>query len=325
MTEPLPEQKNTEVNPNQLDLVVIGFTGELRLLQLQARSIRLYANEATFNRIFIVVNDNDYLAFKAFFETEILPEYGPHADRVDLMDYRSVTGKPYKKTGWRSQQALKLMMARHVEADQYLILDSKNHFIRPVDQSCFMAPDGRLRTHVYPVIAVFEAYFEAACAYFGVQYSEARPTIMPTSPPFMVARGHACALIDLVEAREGTAFFTFFMENRQYTEFYFYYAYLCSFLGAFEQTYCLSPKPNVTFFSSVAGDNQKLVDSSKALDDPSVYLLGVHRRIFEEGLAANLSTINQLWRRFGLVSNDTEAAYFQAIEGPKKRKKFIFF
>lgn len=322
MTEPLALKKPS---PNKLDLVVIGFTGELRALKLQARSIRLYACEATFNRIYVVVNDNAFSAFKAYFKTEILPEYGPYAARVELLDYCSLTNVLIKKPGWRSQQALKLMMARRVEADQFLILDSKNHFIRPVDYSCFIAPDGRLYTHVYPVITVFETYFKAACTYFDVKQNEKRPTVMPTTTPFIMSQQYASALIDFVEARERTSFLTFFMENKQFTEFYFYYAYLCSLSGAFEQTYCLRTKPNVTLFGSLADESRKLIDNSKALDDQSVYLLGVHRRIFEVGLADNLKAIRDLWYRFDLVTTDEEVAYFQTVDIPKKPKKFIFF
>lgn len=330
MTEPSPDPMGIDVNPWLLDLVVVGFTGELRALKLQARSLRLYASEGTFSRIFIIVNDNAFSAFRAYFETEILPEYGAHGERVELVDYRALTGKATRKTGWRSQQALKLLAVRLVAAPQYLLLDSKNHFIRPVNQSNFIGADGRLRTHMYPVITGFEAYFAAACNYFALPHLEAksiepRPTVMPTATPFMMASKHVTALLELVEAREATPFFSFFMETRQFTEFYFYYAYLCSVTGAFDQAYSLRSKPNVTFFASAAEDHRKLVDSSKALDSPDIYLLGVHRRIFEVGLAENLAVISKLWRQFGLVSGTAEAKYFQGLDVPVKRKKFIFF
>lgn len=325
MAETTFDQKSPSANPWHMDLVVVGFTGELRALKLQARSIRLYARHGTFSRIYIVVNDNAFSHFRRYFESEVLPEYGDHADRVELVDYRALTGKPFKKTGWRSQQALKLLVARLVDAPQYLLLDSKNHFIRSVDQSCFIAPDGRLRTHMYPVITGFETYFEAACNYFGVSHPEVRPIVMPTATPVMMVSKHVSALLELVESREEVSFFTFFMESRRFTEFYFYYVYLCSVPGAFDQAYSLSNKPNVTFFANSADDHQKVADSSKALDGPDIYLLGVHRHVFEIGLAENLSVISELWRRFGLVSSDSEAEYFQGYDVPVKRKKFIFF
>ncbi len=324
MTEPSPDPVSIDANPWSLDLVVVGFTGELRALKLQARSLRLYVSEGTFSRIIVVVNDNAYSAFRAYFETEILPEYGAHAECIELVDYRDLTGKPTAKTGWRSQQALKLLVVGAV-APQYLLLDSKNHFIRPVDQSSFIAVDGRLRTHMYRVITGFEAYFEAACSYFGVPHPEARPTIMPTATPFMMVSKHASALLELVESREATSFFTFFVESRRFTEFYFYYAYLCSVPGAFDQAYSLSNKPNVTFFASAAENHQKLVESSKVLDDPNIYLLGVHRHILEVGQPENLAAISKLWHRFELVSDDRETEYFLGFDVPAKRKKFIFF
>jgi hypothetical protein len=48
---------------------------------------------------------------------------------------------------WRAQQVLKLEVARRVATEQYLLLDAKNHFVRPTTSADFWH-DGRIRTYI---------------------------------------------------------------------------------------------------------------------------------------------------------------------------------
>ena len=310
---------------NHIDLVVVGFTGELRALKLQARSLRLYASEGMFTHIYIIVNDNAFSAFRTYFETEILPEYGVHANCVELVDYRALTGKPIKKTGWRSQQALKLLAARLVNAPQYLLLDSKNHIIRPIDSSTFVSIDGKLRMHQTAINPLFRSHFDAACTYFGVKDGYTIEQALPTTTPLIMSTRAVRQLLDNVERRQLDGFMLFFLQNRSFNEFYFYHAYLLSQPELFETIYQSRSKTAVVFFGGAAETPERIKFLMPALDRQEICCTGVHRHILEVGLEENLQAIAAMWRRFGLVNSEWEIDYFQTYTPPVKPKKYIFF
>ncbi len=308
----------------QLDLVVVGFTGELKMLELQARSIRLFAPDV-FSHIIYVVNDQNFRAFEQFFEQKIVPELGPAAPRAQLMDGKNVAGGKLDRTDWRSQQSLKLLAARHVLSPQFLVLDSKNHFIRPVEITTFIAADGRLKTHRYSFNEKFRSKFDNACQYFGVAGPGPDLEAMPTATPFLMSTKAVCALISDVETREKKPFQVFFTESGNYTEFYFYFAYLLSKPGLLGALYVTRSRPQVTLFRSAAQDPKKLRELLPVLDRADVYCFGVHRAVFEAADAENQKSIADVWLRFGLVQTRDECTYFQTPDTPIPKRRFGFF
>ena len=83
----------TDRAPRALDLVTVVFRAELRLLNLQARSVaRFFASDAI-NRILVIVNDfreDDCAAEVA----AIRPSMGRFADRVDIVRPEALLGEP---------------------------------------------------------------------------------------------------------------------------------------------------------------------------------------------------------------------------------------
>ena len=309
----------------KLDLVVVGFTGELRALKLQARSIRLYAKPGMFGRIFYICNDQAYGVFKRFITREVIPELGNFSSQVEVVDYQKLVGKRIKKTGWRSQQALKLLAAHIVTTPQFLILDSKNHFIRPFDTSVFMSADDKLCVNSVPINALFRQHFNAACDYFNVQGGKKIDQAHPTTTPFMMATHIAKDLMDAVEAREGKPFFDVFLEKTEWNEFYLYYVYMLSKDKLLEATYEEGPRYALALFGQAAESSERVSMLIEALEDPDICSTGVHRHVFEVGMSENMAAITSMWLRFGLINTHAEAVYFQTFDKPVKRKRFILF
>ncbi len=306
------------------DLVVVGFSGELRILKLQARSLRLFAPKA-FNRIHYVINEADTRRFEAYFEAEIVPELGPLAESAQLLPGEQVAGMPLTRMDWRSQQSLKLLAARHVQADSFLILDSKNHFIRPVTNSTFIADDGRMRTHRYEFNEKFRSKFENGCHYFGATLPGPDIQALPTATPFMMSAVAACDLIKRVETQEGEAFHKFFLGSKDYTEFYFYFAYLLSQPGLLDTLYVTRSRPQVTLFRSAAPDPAQLEKLLPVLDREDVHTFGVHRAALQAANPEMLAAIAKIWQRFGLVENEAEATYFLTPDKMPARRKWWQF
>lgn len=115
-------------------LVIVTYNDDCWRLHMLVRSIELYLARC---RIHIVYNENQgYNEWKDWFDKTckshlvdykvtttqkrdyILPEYETHM--TDL-----------QKCGWTDQQVLKLAVAKHIKTKHYLLLDSKNFFIKP--------------------------------------------------------------------------------------------------------------------------------------------------------------------------------------------------
>lgn len=312
----------------QLDLVVVGFTGELKMLQLQARSLRLFA-PSVFSQIIYIINDRKPDAFLKFYQERIQPELGPLADRASVIDGRKIAGQKLKRTDWRSQQSLKLLAGNHILSSSYLILDSKNHLIRPVSLQTFVSDDGRLRTHRYSFNEKFRIKFENACRYFGIDTPNPGLAALPTATPFLMSAEIARQLILEVEAREKRSFHSFFTGSRDYTEFYFYFAYLLSKPGLLDQTYVTRSRPQVTLFRSATEDPARTEALLPILDRDDVYCFGVHRALLQAADHQTLKAVSDVWRRFDLVVDDEEARYFQTPDvgpeaGVRKRRFWPF-
>ena len=306
------------------DLVVVGFSGELKLLKLQARSIRLFAADA-FNAIHYIINEDNTRPFVTYYENEIAPELGALTAKTFLLEGKTVADMPLKRMDWRSQQSLKLLAARHVKAESFLILDSKNHFVRPVTAETFVSESGHLFTHRYEFNQNFRPKFENACRYFGMKDVLHDIQAMPTATPFMMSASVVRDLLDHTERQENIPFHQFFTGTKDFTEFYFYFAYLLSKPGLLDQLYETRERPQVTLFRSVAtspGEVQKL---TRVLEREAVYLFGVHREVLKAENPDIFRVIREVWQRFGLVTHDDEAAYFLTPDQPAPRRKWWQF
>jgi hypothetical protein len=127
----------------QVDFVTVTFSRDFNLLKLQARSIVLYVPESFINSIILICNDS--LENMERLKTYILPEYKHLAEKVKIIDSRTLyshEGIPEYSYGWFPQQILKLRAYKLVTSKYYIVLDSKNHFIRPITDHYFFQ-DGK--------------------------------------------------------------------------------------------------------------------------------------------------------------------------------------
>lgn len=260
-----------------IDIVVIAYGGEAIALKLQARSIRLFATPNVVGNIHIVINENNTEDFRLYFRKKIAPEYGDLINNVLLYDYDELTASTTSKTGWTSQQALKLVAAKLVSSPVYLILDSKNHFIRPLSSSLFFSQSGRIKMPLTFFHKPYEQYFNAAYQYFNGATSPNLDLALPTITPFLADTHTVMELIAEVEKRERKPFFSFFIESKQFREFYLYFAYIMACHGTLERLYENSLVNNVTYFHATESD-ETIEWLNWAIEQDYVYTLGVHRR-----------------------------------------------
>jgi hypothetical protein len=205
-----------------LAFVTVVFEAEIGLLELQARSLRAHLAPGTASAI--VVLDNTARGLSRRTRARIAREYGPLEPLVSYVRTADL-GVDGAVHGWRSQQAAKLLIARHVQTSHVVILDAKNHLIADAGVDHFVGADGVPRggTHSYLEHPLRDE-LERTLRHLGADEAEISAAVAdfpPTATPFVVDTDVVRALIEHVEGSAGTGFAEAF-ERAGLLEFFLY-------------------------------------------------------------------------------------------------------
>lgn len=260
--------------------VTVVYQPELALLKLQAQSIATFCAETAVECVIVVANDIDTNYSTNYITEHILSEYGKFANRVRVLrraDFTSSTS-----LGWWIQQLLKLAIAREVQSNTYLVLDAKNHFIRPVDERVLFSDSGKLKSFRVIGHGNLDRYLINAMHYFRVNKTESE-TVMPTTTPYLLSTDVVVNMMREVERREGTRFDSAFLSWKQpMTEFSMYYAFLRSKLDLQDNIYCFGQPHAVATSGNWPSTYQDLAVLKRRVQAQSVYAFGLHRYTVEK-------------------------------------------
>jgi len=227
---------------------------------------------------------------------------------VRVLHRREVATLP-RTTGWRSQQVLKLSVARLVSTARYVVLDAKNHFVAPLTAAFLETPDGRPRTFVndytnHPL----RPNFERVLRYVGLEPGDHLRSFGPTTTPFTLITEVVRALVRDVEARAGCAFPREFV-RQDLTEFILYSSWLVASGTPLPQAYALDqPRcPTVWPRSADAAGVERAVEESDGRDAP---LFAVHRRALAVLDAPTSGMLADFWVERGLFPSAADALRF---------------
>jgi hypothetical protein len=265
--------------PPMLDLVTVVFSREMELLRRQARSIARFLAPEGLGRIRVIVNDRDEDACVAAVEA-VRPEYGALADRLEVvrpatlfalrpralgpqgvrqwlryLATRHRRRSPFGQKGgwngnrgWAVQQALKLAAARLGEGRFVLILDAKNHFIRPVSVASFVSPEGRARTYTNRPGDKQWSWIPPSFRLMGVPPPPRDAPAPPTVTPVCVSRAVLGDCLDDLERRVGPAEAFFARARGNATEFMLLYAHVVGRHGSWQAVFDPGLVPPATIF-----------------------------------------------------------------------------
>ncbi len=315
---------NNDLVENKLDIVTVGFSPELNLLKLQARSIAKYFSHDAIGSIQIIINEKNPKFFKTYFHEHVLAEYGVLKDKVHLYHYCELTGKKLKKIGWRSQQILKLVAHSIVGTENYLVLDCKNHFIRPVNFQNFVADDGRLISHQYKITDYFWRQYELACTFFGLPSAPKHEYALPTVTPFLMKTQIAADLVVDVSTKAQMHFADAFMKEG-FTEFYLYYAYLLKRFSTIDTVYKRSERSSVSLLASKARNVEKVKELIEKIEKNMANCFGVHRSVASENNNTIRIMIEDVWLKFDLIKTRDDAVCIWDAPKDKSWKRFWIF
>ncbi|MBO6504664.1 MAG: hypothetical protein JJ850_04685 [Kordiimonadaceae bacterium] len=308
----------------RLDFVTVTFGEELGLLKLQARSFAHFMPAQLVCSILIVANDDSSDQLARHISETVVPLYGDHAPKVRVLARTDLCGDyQFKHRGWISQQVFKLLAARHVQSDDYVILDTKNHFIRAVAASDFYASNGKLKHRRTNLLHTrrpkwlrwlqqgkqkkLSRRYTGSMRYFGLDPIKFAENSVPKTTPFPMNTGLVRELITHVEEREGVSFSEWFESYFEATEFYLLQAY-ASYRGlSFQDLYERSKPGIIVLYPESDARLQRLSTTLEMLDnEKQYYCIGVHRKLGACLSAEQKQVLNDFWRKRGLIEDNED-------------------
>lgn len=287
-----------------LSFATIIYSKDYPLLELQARSFARFVDPAKVASIHVVLNDVDEPALRARVEP-LLSAYGPHQSKVQIMGgddlllrsgqygRRSLSDQIrienryriplVRKGGWRgnngyrTQQVLKLGVARVAKAEKLVILDTKNLFLRAVEASEFFSESGAARIPFMKVTSDFHRNWL-------LQSMDALQVPVPDldslntttfSTPFPVRRSLVRELLDEINVRYGSVQ-SLFGSRRRPSEFMLINAFCLRADSSLRPWFEAAPNTAVGLWPTYS--QQKLAQLVARIGDAETLSLGLHNR-----------------------------------------------
>ncbi len=214
------------MHPRRYSFVTIGFEGDAGLLQLQARSMRLYCPLELIEEIIIVDNSSHGETTK--WQDELLYQYGNLARFVRIVPAADVSDRPTDAHGWFTQQVLKVKVAGLVRSERYVILDAKNHLIARLGREFLEAPSGQpWMTGKRYIGHPMQEFLERTLEYLDLDPREHVSWFTRTDTPFTMLTNEVLELVREIEQREDRPFASVFLD-RKFSEFFLYAGFLVS-------------------------------------------------------------------------------------------------
>lgn len=309
------------------------YGGEIDQLRLQARSIARHLDPEAIGAILVIVNDRDEDACVARV-TAMLPEYGPHAARVEILRPAAlfarrparfaprglgararawftanrwrypaaVKGGWRGNRGWSVQQALKLAVARHGSGTHLLILDAKNHFIRPVSRSSFVAPDGCARTFLQPPTPKHWQWIEGSFQLLSLPVPGREVPSPPTVTPFVIGRGTLLDCLETIEARVGPVETFFARKRSEQSEFALIHAAIIARHGQLMPPFAPGLVPAATLHRN---NDDAMIDRTLAFaESGGAEILSVHSSRRGRLSPEQIGRLEALWSTRGLDAHE---------------------
>jgi hypothetical protein len=285
--------------------VTVGFEGDAGLLNLQARSMRMFCPPELIEEIIIVDNSSPG---SRNWRDELLHQYGNHAGFVRIVPAASIVAISKDTNGWLTQQILKIKVASIVRSERYVILDAKNHLIARLGLEFLETPTGQPRANGYPYFDHFmRQYLERTLDYLGIDPKPHISWFIRTHTPFIMLTNEASELVRNVEQREARPFASVFLD-RKLSEFFLYSGFLVS-KGTLQQIYDLTQTHEPQVWPENA-DEQGCAEAIRNAEQTGCPFITVHRRALAKMNKNGQTLLADFWHSRGLFASTKDGLRF---------------
>lgn len=293
----------------EFEVLSVTFELDVRLCQLQLTSFDRFFDLSTLTRFTVLVNGGNTVRQQLEEHADTLsPEF---REKLVLLDPAELF--PGDLNTRRGQQILKVIFARRVETSHYLVLDSKNHLLRPASARDWFDEKGRARTRFAPPYAMMSKLLAASYEAFDLDLDPQSPA-MPTITPYLMVTEEVRALIREIRERTGTNFVRAFRRHYpQVGEFFLYYAFLLHRYGTVDHLYHDAPRNCITLFTVWPQDPDVVRAELAELSAPEIQFFGLHRNRLRQLDAEQREAIAAVWSGAGLLAARPASYYLTPL------------
>jgi len=285
--------------------VIVGFEGDAGLLNLQARSMRMFCPPELIEEIIVVDNSSPG---SRNWRDELLHQYGNHAGFVRIVPAADIAVMSTGASGWYTQQVLKIKVSETIRSDRYVVLDAKNHLIKPLNRGFLETPTGQPRMNGKPYINhPMREFLERTVEYFGLDPEEHVKWFTRTHPPFTILTDEACELVRHIEQKEARPFASVFLD-RKLSEFFLYSGFLVS-KGTLRKIYDLTQAEEPQVWPGNADEQGCAKAIQKASQTESPFMT-VHRRALANMDKKGQTLLAEFWHSRGLFASTKDGIRF---------------
>lgn len=289
-----------------LSFVTVFFEAEVDLVELQARSLARFLRPSDVGRIIAI--DNSARGLHPARRSRLINAYGKHGQKTAILRSSDVADIP-PTSGWISQQILKLLVHPLIQDRHYIVLDAKNHLIRPVSPRDFINPDGRARgaSHGYEAHPLRDD-LDRILRYLDVDPLPWVSSFPVTHTPFVFETDLVAHLTDAIAARSGRDFASEFIEAGL-LEFFLYSGWLVRTFGTTDGHLDGTVVRSTTIWPgrSSAADVDAALSSADKLRSP---FLAVHRGAIARAHIRSMRALSEFWLSRGLFDNQLQVMRF---------------
>jgi hypothetical protein len=289
-----------------IELVCVFCYRDLEFQLLQAASIARYFERLALHRVIYVWHDSLEIP------TGLRDLLSSHLDGI-CFELFSATELGIKPTfigidGWVTQQVAKLLAAQVVSTENYLVLDAKNHFVRPCSANDFVTIDGKGICNMEPLSSVEADAFMYCLQYFGINQQDKSFRVINNLTPFLLKKTlveRMLARLNQIDRREIAE--VFFRHKDKLHEFFVYQAYLMS-QGYKLSDYYEDTKTRITavLWGNLMPGQQNFDIWIKQLENVDVKVSGVHWAACRNMSAEQRASVCDFWLDRGLVTSGRE-------------------
>ena len=282
--------------------VTVAHADDEWLLRLQARSMRLHLAPALAGEIVVV--ENFGIGPPVAWRDRLHADYGQLADRVRFVP-SAVLGPMPSASGWWTQQALKLLVSRTVACRRYVVLDAKNHLVRPMRRDFLEGIGGRMRARRYDYRRhPLRHFLERTLLACDLPLEPHVGWFMQAGTPFTIDRADAREVIDVLEARTGKRFAEALIDSRM-TEFFLLAGHLVR-RGVLEDRYDFSQVACPVVWDKAALP-ASVLSAIRDAEDGRAPFFAVHRGVIPKLDDVSREILARFWMRHGLFDSTAEA------------------